>query len=300
MPLEYDIRLHAGDPLEVLTEGLPATPHDAVVLQGANGLDGGDIVEEVDALADADGDWLGPARARGRVVVLEGVVTGSTRAGTRSRLTALRRALQPSSVLWVMRIEGRVGDPEPLELPVRVSAGGPFRAPDQGGDRAGAGVPFQVSLRSTDATFRGATEHTVTIDPAATVGGFSYPYSYPYSFGGSLVAGEDIGYGGDTREWPVLRIYGPISTPVLENLTTGRGLYFDGNVAAGDWLEITTAPGARAVLANGAAGASRYGLLNAVSSAWWSLEPGPNLLRLRASDFSGTARAEITYRNRYL
>ena len=300
MALEYALRLHAGDALELLAEGRPTTPHDAIVLQEVQGLDAGDITEEVDSLADVDGDWLGAATSRGRVLVLEGVITASSRTLLRARLTAMRRALAASRATWSLRVEGRAGDPETLELAVRVSGNGPLRASDDGTGAAMFLVPWQVALRSADASLAGVTVHTATVNPAATVGGFGYPYSYPYSYGGSTTPGADIGYLGDAREWPLVRLYGPISTPVLENLTTGQGVYIDGTIAAGDWLELDTRPNRRTVLANGVAGASRYGLVNPTASSWWALEPGPNVMRLRASDFGAGARAELVYRNRYM
>lgn len=297
MPLEYSLVAHHGDGLEVTLEGRPADPEDAVVLQKVSGLDGPDITEEVDPLPDGDGDYLGMARERGAVIVVEAVMTAPTRLGLRNRERALRAAFAGGPDLWRLRLVGREGDPEDLERDVRVSANGPFRAPDDGGSPAGVGKPFQVALRSPSSTWRGITDQSATVEPAADVGGFSYPYSYPYSYGGTGGTGDAVVNGGDAPSWPLLRLYGPITLPIVENLTLGRGLYFATTLAAGDFLEIDTE--ARTVLMNGVVGASRYGLLNAAASSWWPLEPGTNAIRLRAQAFDTGARVELTYRNRY-
>ena len=109
--------------------------------------------------------------------------------------------------------------------------------------------------------------------------GTSFPLSFPTGFGGSGSTNTiSVDNTGNARSYPTLTIYGPITNPKVENLSTGEFIQFAVYLAQGEYLEINMRE--RTALLGGTA--SRRGTM-AVGSKWWSLLPGTNQLR-----FSGT------------
>jgi len=113
-------------------------------------------------------------------------------------------------------------------------------------------------------------------------------------------------YGGDIREYPVIRITGPISDPVLTNSTTGETLDFTGyTIGSGDYYTIDTRYGRKSVTNSG--GDNKIGQLSSASDlASWHIEPAPlaaggtNTFSL-AGTAGGTATAvAIVYYNRFV
>lgn len=295
MALEYDLVAHADDALALRLEGRPADPGTCILLQQVEGLDGPPITEETEPLPSADGDYLGPVRARGAVMILEGLLVAPDRVTLRALERQLRATFAEGTDTWPLRLEGRVGDPETLERLVRVSQ--PLRCTDQGGAPPGAGKPWQVALRCASPRWAGVTERVATVPRPEGVGGFTYPYSYPYSYGGSSSPGTTVTTTGDARAWPVLTITGPITTPVLENLTNGRALYLTTTLGPGESLVIDTA--ARTVTRNGPGGANAYNAVDRAASSWWPLEPGANAIRVRAADSADPAELTVAWRDAY-
>ncbi len=292
MPLEYNLEL----PGALVLEGVPEDPEDCYLLQQVQGLDGRDVREQVEPLPDGDGDYLGPASSAGATFVIEGVIVGRDRASYRARERALRAALSASTATWQLAPRGRDGDPEDLVADVRTSSA--FRCPDNANGTRRLG-PFQVAVRSAAPVLYGEGVHTQTVRPVAETGGLRFPVTFPVNFQASPGIGDAVTNGGDARTWPLLRLYGPITNPVLENLSSGESLVVVGQLLDGQFLEIDPRPQRRSVLLNGGAGASRYSWIDRTASAWWPLYPGTNAIRLRAAEQLGDARLELTWRNAY-
>ncbi len=294
MALEYDLVVRDGTGMELLLEGRPADPESCFLLDDVQGLDGRDLREIVEPLPDRDGDYLGPTRQTGLGIVVAGFIIGVDRADLRLRERRLRAAMAPSTTGWRLRVQGRIGDPEDLVTEVRTSS--PFRAPDRAGDSRRV-KPFQVGLRSADAVFYGASEQSATVAPVVASAGFTFPITFPLLFGETTGEATAVVNAGDARAWPVLRIHGPATGVVIENLRTGDRLTFPGSIAAGEFLQADSAT--RVITLGGLADASRYSALDRPNSRWWPLEPGSNPIRLRASVATGDARVEVTWRNAY-
>lgn len=298
MALEYDVIIRDGSSLELRLEGRPTNPESCYLLQDVRGLDGPDLSETVLELPEGDGDYLGAVRAAGRVLVLEGMIVGVDKADLRQRERALRAALAGGADLWTARIDGRLGDPENLTAAVRVSAGGPFRSPDSGtGPRRL--MSFGVALRSPDPVLYGVNAQATDLEPVAVTSGRTYPRTYPRSYAGADSPGVAVVNLGDAPSWPVLRIYGPITDAAIDNMTAGDALELTGTIDAGQFVEVDTAPSRRTLFLDGDPGISRYTMLDRSASRWWPLQPGTNVLRLRALSYGTGARVAVAWRNAY-
>jgi Phage tail protein len=296
MALEYDLTLH-DDGSPVLLEGSPTDPESCYLLQSVEGLDGRDLRDEVLDLPDRDGDYLGSVRQAGLVLVLAGKIVGVDRDDLRARERTLRAALAPTSATWRLRVAGRVGDPEDLTADVRTSA--PFRCSDTA-DHSRRFKDFQVALRAADAVLYGADEELVTAYPVAGSGGLDFPLDFTMDFvaePGAEDLGETVTNAGDADAWPVLRVYGPMTYPRLENLTTGAVTVLTGTIAEDAYVEVDARASSPLTL-NGAT--SVYSMLDRTASTLWPLVPGANQVRVRAAAFSGSARLEVYWRNAYL
>lgn len=104
---------------------------------------------------------------------------------------------------------------------------------------------------------------------------------------------------GTAECYPLLRIYGPCTNPVLYNDTQGKALFFTGlTIAAGQFLEIDTRE--KTILYQGVATDSRYNTLVFTSSSWWTLSSGVNSLRFIPATSAAGSLLEVTYFHSYL
>lgn len=129
-------------------------------------------------------------------------------------------------------------------------------------DGGAAVIAYQVQLRFADPRWYSQTEQSIATGSPSTSGGMPLPVVFPIPFGAGATGGSvSVTNSGTTTAYPTITIQGPIIAPVVENLTQGVALYFDGlNLAAGDSLVIDMNPTARTALVNGdnVAGAIRW------------------------------------------
>lgn len=106
-----------------------------------------------------------------------------------------------------------------------------------------------ITLKANNPLWYDPTQHVYTYGVGAGSGGFVFPISFPVSFGGSTVnQTQTIDYDGDYPVSPIIEIHGPITNPVITNLTTGIVLDFTGTtIGAGDYYTIDTRYGSIAV-----------------------------------------------------
>lgn len=109
---------------------------------------------------------------------------------------------------------------------------------------------------------------------------------------------------GDALCPPVARLFGPCVNPRIENVTDpdvdGRAkrLQFNITLGAGEFLEVDFRE--RTVKLDGNPRRDRYSTLDFTESNWWTLRPGDNLVRYFPEDFSGDARAELSFRCQFI
>lgn len=127
-----------------------------------------------------------------------------------------------------------------------------------------------------------------------------YPLLFPRLYPASPVLGSaSIFNAGDVDAYPLIRIYGPVTDPVLDNNTQERSLAFSGlTLAADEFLEVDTRY--KTIRLNGDPDNSRYDTLAFPTSQWWTLSPGVNLVRFHPATFTASVTvARITWRDAY-
>lgn len=132
-------------------------------------------------------------------------------------------------------------------------------------------------------------------------GGRTYPLTFPRVYPAAGPTGVVIvNNAGDATAYPLLRLYGPATEPIIENLTQDKLLEFDSlTINAGEFLEIDTR--AKTILLNGDPTAPAYDKLLYPNSAWWTLSPGDNEIKYRPATFTAaTTVAEVVWRDAYL
>jgi hypothetical protein len=128
------------------------------------------------------------------------------------------------------------------------------------------------------------------------VGGRVYPRTYPPA--GSMGNTEVENLGNEVA-WPLFRLYGGVTNPIITDLTNDRQYIFNGlTIPDGAFLEINTAD--NLVLMNGDIEQSHYDKLFIPTGTWWGVPPGINSFNYTADTSSGEPRAEIVYRYAYL
>jgi hypothetical protein len=150
-------------------------------------------------------------------------------------------------------------------------------------------VEAALELRAIDPRLYSDATVTTTLSSTTITGGKSFPWTFPFTFGATGNVGTanivNLGnYGAPIQ----VEIHGPIVQPRLRNETTNKEIFYNGTLAAGEWLVID--PEARTVLLNGTA--NRYYLLGATD--WWDLAPGNNQVRFTGLTSTG-ALAHLTH-----
>jgi len=125
--------------------------------------------------------------------------------------------------------------------------------------------------------------------------GRTYPRVYPLTFGGgSNTQTVSVTNSGWTNTYPLISIYGPVTNPVIGNLTTNQALNFSYTMGASDVLSIDLLN--RTVLLNGTP--ARNLLLG--SSLWFAAQPGANQFYFTGSGTTaGTTNATVQWSNAY-
>lgn len=144
-------------------------------------------------------------------------------------------------------------------------------------------------------------ENMITIRPDAEPIGREYPLEYPreYPNAGPL-SGAIVNNIGSARANLVIRIFGPVEKPSINNDTLGLSYVFkDGyEITAGNYVEIQSER--RRVLLNGLENQSVLNEIDFEATNWWSLETGENQVRFNADSFGTNAQAQIRWRSTYL
>lgn len=131
--------------------------------------------------------------------------------------------------------------------------------------------------------------------------GRTYSLTFSRTYPASAAIGSGIAHNsGNVDAYPLIRLYGPLTEPVIDNDTQGKSLTFVGlTIAAGDFLEIDTR--AKTILLNGDPANSRYDKLSYPASEWWTLSPGDNSIRFHPATYTeATTVAELSWRDAYL
>lgn len=165
---------------------------------------------------------------------------------------------------------------------------------------------FQLQFKVPDGVAYGLEDESGDLPATSSSPGFSLPVTLPLSFGStdSDAVPHFLNVSGTYKTWPVFRIYGPCTQPIITWIdpvgggTLGPKIALQSSVtiSAGDFVEIDTR--LKTVLMNGDPSGNRYSWLDLSTTVWGPLQAGPNLLHFQASNPS--ARCTATWTPTYL
>lgn len=223
----------------------------------------------------------------------------------------LLRIFRPSTS--VIKLRWTLANGEVRQLDCYATGGLPMTLSERA-NRAHAGgflgfyQRLPVALYAPDPLFYDPTQVTVTIEDA-DFAGLEVPMAVPLVVGpGSLDETATINYAGDWDEYPVIRINGPITNPVITNATTGETIDLTGaSIAAGDYYDVDLRYGFKTVKDQD--GTSRINYLTTDSDlGTWHLKANPvpdgttyaNSITAAGTDTNDQTSIVISYYNRYI
>jgi len=206
-----------------------------------------------------DGETYVDHRLDRRVLNMKLFLQNPSLTVARDARRALERVTAPGSRLILQRSwsDGVVYDIDCYHNTMLAGASGTFQ---------GFSQEIPLSLWAPDPTWYGAQLQIVSFGLAASAqDGISVPTEVPTAVGSDVVdADKTVVYAGDAVSYPMIRITGPATNPILTNETLDLTLDFTGTtIAAADYYEIDTRYGVKTVTDK--AGDSKIGDLTAAS-----------------------------------
>jgi hypothetical protein len=141
-------------------------------------------------------------------------------------------------------------------------------------------------------------EDTSFLSPSGG-GGFTFPFSFSFTFAssGAPNGGVVVHNGGEVDTYPIVRVHGPVTDPILRNDTTGQRVTLTGVTIAGGlyadydmWEETITRSD----------GVDLQGFIVTSTSEFFPLVSGDNIIVLSGSATSVTStHATVYWRNSY-
>lgn len=169
----------------------------------------------------------------------------------------------------------------------------PKRAEFPGTWDVGMGLAKGVlEFEATDPVWHGL-ESTYETGMMEASGGRTYDRTYPMTYGalgdgGSVVVSND----GNIESYPVMRVYGPVDTPIIKNAAKDKFIKVNVDIPADSFLEINLAK--HTILMDGT-GNQRSAL--DPSSRWFSFDPGDSEVIFNGNVFDEDATLQIDMYN---
>lgn len=153
---------------------------------------------------------------------------------------------------------------------------------------------FIINLIAIDPRIYSQEELTKTVYIPSTEGGRVYAKTYPKTYGTVQTGGKIVcTNNGNYSVWPIVKMYGPLSSPKIRNNDDGqKEIQINMVISDGDYLEVDFLE--KTVMLNGTA--SRYNYLASSPDQWWKINPYNNEIEFRDGGGDITAYAQIIYR----
>jgi len=162
-------------------------------------------------------------------------------------------------------------------------------------------IYFNLSLIAAKGVIESSELITKTINPS-TAGGTESGRAYDLTFDRTYPASDPIGSAnienlGSVTAWPIIKIFGECTNPVIDNVTTGQSFEFPSlSVAAGEVITIDTVN--RTILNQ--SDQSRMPDLDLTTSEWWGLQSGVNILAFQPTTSTAASKCTVQYRHAYI
>lgn len=237
-----------------------------------------------------------------RVVTIEALIRPHRGTSTRWALTQQLKAFTHPRLRPILYYKPSDDDPE-LMLTMRRSQFADFLAP-QVTPQTTVTMQWVVPSGILESAELFTATAAASGDPAEL--GFMFDLTFDLTFPAMDPQGSvQVVNAGDRDAYPLLRLYGPFSgLTSISNDTVGKALVFDDHptlgafaVTAGNFLEIDMRT--KTIRLNGDPTQTRNQYLVFPDSAWWSLQPGEQRIRLEAETFTSPAQVQVSWRDAY-
>lgn len=251
-------------------------------LTGLDGwFDGWEGSGTVDQRSRADGAWVSPQYASGRIIHVSGTIAApSWDAATQAWDRLLGEfPFRQLSTLSVSTGEGAV--PEQMAL---------IRQHEKPilSNRFNGRAEFSLSLIAPDPRKYDATSRNSSLVLPLLTGGIAPPLTPPITVTGSTSRSQvTLTNDGNITTFPTLVLVGPCPPATIANLTTGEALRVVDAVPADQSLVIDVLNGT----------ALNGGQARRVLGSWWGLVPGANEVALTADGYDAGAHLLVSYRS---
>lgn len=140
----------------------------------------------------------------------------------------------------------------------------------------------------------------------ASGGDLAVPIMFPIKFGSSIVSkGQTISYQGTWRTYPTVTLTGPMTNPIIDNLTLPARLALTYTLSAGSTITIDLSPGAKSVTLDD--GTDLIGVLTDDSDiGTWRFETDPhapggdNSIKVQASGLTSASLIALSWYRRFM
>lgn len=243
-----------------------------------------------------DGRAFGVDYRTGRTITFDLGVRGRTAVEVRDRAAELTKAWRADPV---RRTPGAVAE---LRLNYdgreRLVYGRPRRfAPDYSDVAVNTFVGAQADFACIDDLFYDTEEETISFSIVPGLGGgLIAPLRSPLTTTASSDRSQGVHIASEMPVWPVIRIDGPITNPVV-NVGTVATFEVRLTLAHDEWVEIDTRPWARYALRNGTANVS--GSVRGTRLAQAAIPAGSYEIGFKGTDPTGTASVQLSWRPTY-
>lgn len=235
----------------------------------------------VDKRSQADGDWVTPQWASGRVVHVSGTIEDTSWDNVTRAFDRLLAQLPFRQLGDIIVTAGEGTYPAQTALIRQHEKPILSERFDNRGE-------FSLSVFAPDPRKYETVTRTANLVLPITTGGIAPPLTPPLTItGSSSVSQVSLVNDGNVTTYPTLTITGPCPPATITNLTTSEALRVMDAVPAGQTLVIDVRNG---VATNG--GQSRR-----VLGTWWGLEPGANTIGFTADGYDAAAQLTISYRS---
>jgi hypothetical protein len=212
-----------------------------------------------------------------RMLNLALMVLGVDEADCASNRRALAHILKP---LQATPVQLRVTGDDGLVRQIDSNVIGMVDFPNTLQERIGASQVVVVQFEAADPIPYDPALHNIVFTVAGGTGppgGFLVPLRIPllYTTGGLLDAVQSLSYTGDWETFPTLYLTGPMTSPVIRNVTTNKVLDFTGaTITGGDTWKVDLRYGQKRITDSGGA-LKNAALSDASDLVTWSLVADP-------------------------
>lgn len=245
-----------------------------------DGWEGSGVVEQ---RTQADGAWISPQYASGRVIHVGGTIEAGTWDGVTQAWDRLLAQIpfRPLGTIRVSTGEGAV--PEQTALVQQHEK--PLLPVEK---RFGGRAEFSLSLFAPDSRKYDVTSRSASLVLPISSGGLSFPITFPISFPVSTSRSQvTLVNDGNVTTYPTLVLTGPCPPARIANLTTGELMRVVDAVPADQSLVIDVLNSS----------ATNGGQFRSVLGSWWGLAPGANEVSFWADGYDAAAQLSISYRS---